>query len=72
MRAIERVTLERFYRDPEIVNRIYAQARYERNEAIGRMVAALCAGLLRLGARRGASAPRQGACGQSARREVGA
>lgn len=47
MRAIERVTLERFYRDPEIVNRIYAQARRER----AAMLAAVWRGVARFAGR---------------------
>ena len=47
MRAIERLTLERFYRDPEIVNRVYAQARRER----AAMLAALWHGVARFAGR---------------------
>jgi len=50
MRDLERVTLERFYNDPDLLNRIYAQARRERAamlSAVWRRTARLAGRLLR-------------------------
>lgn len=59
---MERVTLERFYRDPELVSRICAQARRERAEMVRRFLGALFARPLKHRARRAVAAAAPAAC----------
>ena len=51
---MEGITLERFYRDPQLVSRICAQARRERTEMVRRVLGALFARLRGHRARRAA------------------